>query len=132
MVYMAGSFFHYFAFPFAVTIVVSAIVSLPLVPLLCARLIRRRHAAQRSRFDLIAERAFNGLVARYGRALDTVLLHQPLTLIVAIATFGLTIALYIVIPKGFFPVQDTGMIQAIAEAPQSISFKGMARLQRQA
>ena len=106
-----GRLFHEFAITLAVTIVISAIVSLTLVPMLCARLIRHRPASQRSRFDLVAERAFNAIVASYGRALAVVLRHQPLTLFVAIATLGLTVALYIVIPKGFFPVQDTGMIQ---------------------
>jgi multidrug efflux pump len=127
---VVGRLFHEFAITLAVTIVISAIVSLTLVPMLCARLIRHRPEAQRNRFDLKAERAFNELVARYGRALDVVLRHQPLTLFVAIATLGLTIVLYVVIPKGFFPVQDTGMIQAISEAPQSVSFEAMAGLQR--
>jgi multidrug efflux pump len=127
---VVGRLFHEFAITLAVTIVISAIVSLTLVPMLCARLIRHRPDAQRNRFDLKAERAFNGLVARYGRALDIVLRHQPLTLFVAIATLAVTIVLYVVIPKGFFPVQDTGMIQAISEAPQSVSFEAMAGLQR--
>jgi multidrug efflux pump len=128
---VAGRLFHEFAVTLAVTIVISAIVSLTLVPMLCARLIRHRPEASRNRLDLMAERAFNALVGQYGRALDVVLRHQPFTLFVAIATLGLTIALYIMIPKGFFPVQDTGMIQAIAEAPQSVSFEAMAGLQRQ-
>jgi multidrug efflux pump len=128
---VVGRLFHEFAITLAVTIVISAVVSLTLVPMLCARLIRHRPDATRNRFDLLAERAFNGLVGQYGRALDVVLRHQPLTLVVAIATLGLTIVLYIVIPKGFFPVQDTGMIQAISEAPQSVSFEAMAGLQRQ-
>src|SRR5262249_10326072 len=123
--------FHEFAVTLAVTIVISAIVSLTLVPMLCARLIRRHASADRSRFDIAAESAFNALRARYERSLAIVLRHQPLTLIVAIATFALTILLYSSIPKGFFPVQDTGMIQAIAEAPQSISFPAMAGLERQ-
>ena len=110
---VAGRLFHEFAITLAVTIVISAIVSLTLVPMLCARLIRHRPNAQRNRADLLAERAFNAVVGQYGRALETVLRHQPLTLFVAIATLALTVALYIVIPKGFFPLQDTGMIQAI-------------------
>ncbi|MCI0468114.1 MAG: multidrug efflux RND transporter permease subunit [Beijerinckiaceae bacterium] len=128
---VTGRLFHEFAITLAVTIVISAIVSLTLVPMLCARLIRRRPQQERSRFDLAAERAFNSLRAYYGRALETVLRHQPLTLIVAIATLALTIVLYIAIPKGFFPVQDTGMVEAIAEAPQSVSFPAMAGIQRQ-
>ncbi|MBO0732782.1 MAG: multidrug efflux RND transporter permease subunit [Methylocapsa sp.] len=128
---VVGRLFHEFAITLAVTIVISAVVALTLVPMLCARLIRHQRAAGRSRFDLAAERAFNALRARYEGALAIVLRHQPLTLFVAIATLALTIALYVLIPKGFFPVQDTGMIQAVAEAPQAISFPSMAALQRQ-
>ncbi len=128
---VVGRLFHEFAITLAVTIVISAIVSLTLVPMLSARLIRRRPEAQRNRFDLTGERAFNRLVARYGQALDIVLRHQPLTLFVAVATLAITIVLYVIIPKGFFPVQDTGMIQAISEAPQSVSFQAMAGIQRQ-
>ncbi|MGH6796104.1 MAG: efflux RND transporter permease subunit, partial [Methylocella sp.] len=128
---VVGRLFHEFAITLAVTIAISAIVSLTFVPMLSARLIRHRPEAQRNRFDRTGERAFNGLVARYGQALDIVLRHQPLTLFVAIATLALTIVLYVAIPKGFFPVQDTGMIQAISEAPQSVSFAAMAGLQRQ-
>jgi multidrug efflux pump len=126
-----GRLFHEFAITLAVTIVISAVVSLTLVPMLCARLIHHRPEAERSRIDLWAERAFDAVVSAYGRALEVVLRHQPLTLFVAIATLGMTVALYIIIPKGFFPVQDTGMIQAISEAPQSVSFEAMARLQHQ-
>jgi multidrug efflux pump len=128
---VVGRLFHEFAVTLAVTIVISAVVSLTLVPMLSARLIRRHASADRSRFDLAAEAAFNALRTRYERSLAVVLRHQPLTLFVAIATFGLTILLYIVIPKGFFPVQDTGMIQAVAEAQQSVSFSAMAGVQRE-
>jgi multidrug efflux pump len=128
---VVGRLFHEFAITLAVTIVISAIVSLTLVPMLCARLIRHRPDAQRNRLDLLAERAFNELIESYGRALDIVLRHQPLTLFIAIATLALTVLLYVVIPKGFFPVQDTGMIQAVAEAPQGISFEAMSAVQRQ-
>jgi multidrug efflux pump len=126
-----GRLFHEFAITLAVTIVISAVVSLTLVPMMCARLIHHRPPHQRSRWDLWAERAFNAIIASYGRGLRIVLRHQPLTLFVAIATFALTIALYIMIPKGFFPVQDTGMIQGISQASQSISFEAMSALQRQ-
>src|ERR1700724_2399359 len=112
---VVGRLFHEFAITLAVTIVISAVVSLTLVPMLCAKLLKHQPDAQRNRFDLMGERAFDRLVARYGRALDIVLRHQPLTLFVAIATLAVTIVLYVVIPKGFFPVQDTGMIQAISE-----------------
>src|SRR6202023_3473086 len=112
---VVGRLFREFAITLAVTIVISAVVSLTLVPMLCAKLLKHQPDAQRNRFDLMGERAFDRLVARYGRALDIVLRHQPLTLFVAIATLAVTIVLYVVIPKGFFPVQDTGMIQAISE-----------------
>jgi multidrug efflux pump len=129
---VAGRLFHEFAITLAVTIVISAIVSLTLVPMLCARLIRHHPARERNRFDLLGERAFNRLARAYGRALETVLQHQPATLAAALAALALAIVLYALIPKGFFPVQDTGMIQAVLEAPQSVSFKAMAGLQREA
>ncbi len=126
---VVGRLFHEFAITLAVTIVISAVVSLTLVPMMCARLIRHRGEAERSGFDLRAERAFNAVIGGYGRALNWVLDRQPLTLVVALATLGLTVYLYYEIPKGFFPVQDTGMIQAITEAPQSVSYDEMASLQ---
>jgi multidrug efflux pump len=128
---VVGRLFHEFAITLAVTIVISAVVSLTLVPMLCAKLIRHRHESERSWFDLRAEAAFNWVIAQYGRALSVVLDHQPLTLLVALVTLGLTAWLYIVIPKGFFPVQDTGMIQGISEASESISYEAMARLQHE-
>jgi multidrug efflux pump len=128
---VVGRLFHEFAITLAVTIVISAIVSLTLVPMMCAKLIRRRPDIERSGFDLHAERAFNAIIERYGRALRWVLDRQPLTLAVAVLTLALTIGLYVVIPKGFFPVQDTGMIQGISEASQSISYEAMAKLQNQ-
>ena len=127
---VVGRLFHEFAITLAVTILISAVVSLTLVPMLCAKLVRHRPEAQRSRFDLRAERAFDWLVARYAAALDVVLDHEWLTLLVFAATLALTMVLYAVVPKGFFPVQDTGAIQAITVGPQSISFAGMARLQQ--
>jgi multidrug efflux pump len=126
---VVGRLFHEFAITLAVTIVISAIVSLTLVPMMCARLIRHRGEAERSGFDLRAERAFNAVIGGYGRALNWVLDRQPLTLVVALLTLALTVYLYYEIPKGFFPVQDTGMIQAITEAPQSVSYDEMASLQ---
>ncbi|MGF6229603.1 multidrug efflux pump [Inquilinus ginsengisoli] len=126
---VVGRLFHEFAVTLAVTIVISAVVSLTLVPMLCARLLRHRPAAERSRFDRGAERTFDWIVGRYGRALGWVLDHQALTLLVASATLGLTVALYVVIPKGFFPEQDTGMIQGISEAAQTISYAEMAKHQ---
>ena len=126
---VVGRLFHEFAITLAVTIVISAIVSLTLVPMLCARLIRHRSEAERSRFDVTADRAFNALIDGYGRALNWVLDRQPLTLLVAVATLVVTLLLYYQIPKGFFPVQDTGLIQAITEASQSVSYRRMAELQ---
>jgi multidrug efflux pump len=126
---VVGRLFHEFAITLAVTIVISAIVSLTLVPMMCARLIRHHPDAERTGFDLAAERAFNAVIAGYGRALNWVLDRQPLTLLVALITLGLTLLLYYQIPKGFFPVQDTGMIQAITEASQSVSYQQMTTLQ---
>src|SRR5204863_7396980 len=100
---VVGRLFHEFSITLAVTIVISAIVSLTLVPMLCARLIRHHPDAERTRFDLKAEQIFNTVIARYGRALNWVLDRQPMTLLVALATLALTILLYIAIPKGFFP-----------------------------
>src|SRR5579883_481126 len=128
---VVGRLFHEFAITLAVTIVISAIVSLTLVPMMCAKLIRHYSEAERSWFDIRAERVFEAIIAVYDRALNWVLDRQPLTLAVALLTLALTIYLYIIIPKGFFPVQDTGMIQGISEASQSISFPAMARLQGQ-
>src|SRR5271170_624906 len=126
---VVGRLFHEFAITLAVTIVISAVVSLTLVPMMCAKLIRHRPESERSYFDVTAERAFNAVIAQYGRALNWVLDRQPLTLLVAVLTLALTIVLYVLIPKGFFPVQDTGMIQAITQASQSISYPAMAELQ---
>ena len=126
---VVGRLFHEFAITLAVTIIISAVVSLTLVPMMCAKLIRHRPEAERSYFDVTAERAFNTVIAQYGRALNWVLDRQPLTLLVAVLTLALTIVLYVLIPKGFFPVQDTGLIQAITQASQSISYQAMAELQ---
>ena len=128
---VVGRLFHEFAITLAVTIVISAVVSLTLVPMMCARLIRHRPDAERTGFDLRAEHAFNAIIGGYGRALNWVLDRQPLTLLVAVLTLAVTVLLYYQIPKGFFPVQDTGMIQAITEASQSVSYQKMASLQNQ-
>ena len=98
--------------------------------MMCARLVKHRPEAQRSRFDLAAERGFNWVIDRYDRALNVVLEHQPLTLFIAVVTMAITVLLYIVVPKGFFPVQDTGVIQGISVAAQSTSFGAMAEHQR--
>jgi multidrug efflux pump len=126
---VVGRLFHEFAITLAVTIVISAVVSLTLVPMMCAKLIRHRPESERSTFDVKAEHVFNAVIAQYARALSWVLDRQFATLLVAIATLALTVLLYIEIPKGFFPIQDTGLIQAITEASQSVSYKSMAELQ---
>ena len=128
---VVGRLFHEFAITLAVTIVISAVVSLTLVPMMCAKLLHRTEPESESRLARWSNEKFQALIDRYGEALNWVLERQPLTLLVAVATLALTIALYIFIPKGFFPVQDTGVIQAITEAPQSVSFADMSRRQSQ-
>ncbi|HTV98437.1 MAG TPA: multidrug efflux RND transporter permease subunit [Steroidobacteraceae bacterium] len=127
---IVGRLFHEFAITLAVTIVISAAVSLTLVPMLCARLLHQRPPATRGAWDLRAERGFQWIIGKYARALDWVLDHQPLTLVVAGLTLVVTLLLYVFIPKGFFPVQDTGEIQGISEAAQSISYAAMAERQQ--
>ena len=126
---VVGRLFHEFAITLAVTIVISAVVSLTLVPMMCARLVRRRTEAERSRFDL-GESGFRMGLGPYGRALEDRARHQPLTFFVAIVTLALTVLLYMQIPKGFFPVQDTGLIQGITVARQDVSYAEMARRQQ--
>ena len=126
-----GRLFFEFAVTLAVTIVLSAVVSLTLVPMLCARMLRHREAQERSWFDRTSERVFDRLVAFYDRRLTWVLNHQGLTLVVAILTLALTAFQFVEIPKGFFPVQDTGEIQAISTASQDISFSAMAAKQQE-
>src|SRR6202453_53265 len=128
---VVGRLFHEFAITLSVTIVISAVVSLTLVPMMCAKLVRHRPDAQRSRFDLTAERGFNWVIGRYDRALNVVLEHQPLTLFIAVATMVITVLLYIAVPKGFFPVQDTGLIQGISVAAQTTSYGAMAQHQQE-
>jgi multidrug efflux pump len=127
---VVGRLFHEFAITLSVTIVISALVSLTLVPMMCARMVRDRPDSARSAWDLRAERAFHGLIERYGRALQWVLDRQGATLVVAVLTLGATLAMYGAMPKGFFPVQDTGSLQGISEAPQTISFAAMAQRQQ--
>ena len=127
---VVGRLFHEFAITLSVTIIISAVVSLTLVPMMCAKLLHHRPEAARSKWDLKADRGFNWVIGHYDRALNVVLAHQPLTLLVALATLGITVWLYIVVPKGFFPVQDTGVIQGISVTGQTASFKAMAEHQR--
>jgi multidrug efflux pump len=128
---VVGRLFHEFAITLAVTIVISAVVSLTLVPMMCAKLLHHTEEGSESRIARWSNEKFQALIDHYGRALNWVLERQPMTLLVAVATLVVTIALYIFIPKGFFPVQDTGVIQAITEAPQSVSFADMSRRQSQ-
>ena len=112
------------------TILVSAVVSLTLTPMMCARLLKHDPEAEKRTFYQVSERAFERVIAFYGRTLQWVLQHQTATLIVAVLTLALTIILYIIVPKGFFPVQDTGIIQGISEATQTVSFPAMTERQQ--
>src|SRR5450755_2387229 len=128
---IVGRLFREFAVTLSVTILVSAVVSLTLTPMMCSRLLKSTHGQKKSRFYVVSERAFESIIAFYGRTLKWVLQRQTATLLVAAATLLLTVVLYIFIPKGFFPVQDTGIIQGISEASQSISFPAMAERQQE-
>jgi multidrug efflux pump len=128
---VVGRLFREFAVTLAVTIIISAVVSLTLTPMMCSRILRHDPKEKQSRFYRWSERVFDDLIAFYGRTLRVVLRYQTITLLVAAATLVLTVVLYIVIPKGFFPVQDTGVIQGISQASQSISFDAMAEKQRE-
>jgi len=128
---IVGRLFREFAITLSVTILVSAVVSLTLTPMMCSRLLRSTHGRKQSRFYVASERAFERIIAFYGRTLKWVLQRQTATLLVAAVTLVLTVVLYIIVPKGFFPVQDTGIIQGISEAGQSISFAAMAEKQQE-
>src|SRR5947209_174619 len=127
---VVGRLFREFAVTLGITILISAVVSLTLTPMMCARLLRHTPPERQGRLYRWSEHAFDRIIAAYGTSLRWVLGHQPATLAVAAATLGLTVLLYVVVPKGFFPVQDTGTIQGISEAPQTISFPAMAALQQ--
>ncbi|MGA7984827.1 MAG: efflux RND transporter permease subunit, partial [Burkholderiales bacterium] len=127
---VVGRLFREFAITLAVAILISALVSLTLTPMMCARLLRHVPEAEQSAFYRASGRWFEAVIARYGKMLDWVLDRQGATLLVALATLVLTALLYVYVPKGFFPVQDTGVIQGISEAPQSISFSAMAERQQ--
>jgi len=128
---VVGRLFREFAVTLAVTIILSAVVSLTLTPMMCSRILRRTPKEQQGRFYRASERVFENVIAFYGRTLKFVLGYQTITLLVAAATLVLTIVLYIFIPKGFFPVQDTGEIQGISQAPATISFAAMEQKQQQ-
>ena len=127
---VVGRLFREFAITLAVAILISAVISLTLTPMMCAKLLRHVPEEKQGRFYRQSGLFFEKTIARYGQMLTWVLNHQKATLTVAIGTLVLTVLLYIVVPKGFFPVQDTGMIIGISEAPQSISFSAMAERQQ--
>ena len=130
---VVGRLFREFAVTLAVTIVISAVVSLTLTPMMCSRILRHDPKQKQTRLYRWSENFFNSLIAFYGRTLRVVLRYQTITLLVAAATLVLTVVLYIFIPKGFFPVQDTGVIQGISQvqASESISFEAMSEKQRE-
>jgi multidrug efflux pump len=125
---VVGRLFREFAVTLAVTILISAVVSLTLVPMLCAKLLKAKSAS--SHEQVHSGRWFNSLVAWYGRRLTWVLDRQRATLYVALATLVITVLLYVLIPKGFFPAQDTGLIQGVSEASEAISYSAMAERQQ--
>ena len=127
---IVGRLFREFAVTLSITIVVSAIVSLTLTPMMCALLLRHVPTAKQSRFYRMSERAFTTVIAWYGRTLKVVLRHQTLTLLVAVGTLILTGVLFALVPKGFFPVQDTGVVIGVTEAPQDVSFAAMSERQQ--
>ena len=127
---IVGRLFREFAVTLSVTILVSAVVSLTLTPMMCSRLLREHTGHEQGRFYQASERVFEKIIDFYGWTLRWVLKFRVITLVIAAATLVLTIWLYIVVPKGFFPVQDTGVIQGISEASQRISFPAMAQKQQ--
>jgi multidrug efflux pump len=127
---VVGRLFREFAVTLSVTILVSAVVSLTLTPMMCSRLLRAKGEARPGRFYKASEQFYERIIEFYGRTLQWVLKRQGATLLVAAAMLVLTVLLYIIVPKGFFPVQDTGVIQGISEAAQNISFPAMAEKQR--
>jgi len=127
---VVGRLFREFAITLAVAILISAVVSLTLTPMMCARLLHHTPESERSRFDLVIGRWFDRVIAGYGKMLTWVLGRQLLVLLIAGATLVFTVLLYVLVPKGFFPVQDTGIIQGISEAPQSVSFSAMSQRQQ--
>ncbi|HJX19941.1 MAG TPA: efflux RND transporter permease subunit, partial [Steroidobacteraceae bacterium] len=127
---IVGRLFREFALTLAAAILVSAAVALTLTPMMCAKLLKRPEERKEGRLGRAAERTFERIVHAYMTSLRTILAHQPAVLLIAAVTLVLTIALYVFIPKGLFPVQDTGVILAISEAPQNVSFPAMAARQQ--
>jgi len=128
---VVGRLFREFAITLSVTILISAVVSLTLVPMACAKLLKSDTAERENAFQRYSRVGFEKIIEIYGVMLNWVLDRQTFVLLIALATFGLTAFLYMVIPKGFFPLQDSGVIQAISEAPQSVSYAAMAERQQQ-
>ncbi len=127
---VVGRLFREFAVTLAVTILVSAFISLTLTPMMCSRLLRHKPEHEQSRFYHFTERFYTWVIAQYGKSLRWVLRYRTATLLVTLATLVLTLVMYVYVPKGFFPPQDTGVILGISEAPQTISFAAMAERQR--
>jgi multidrug efflux pump len=128
---IVGRLFREFAVTLAVTILVSAIVSLTLTPMMCAKLLKHRRVEDEGRFYRASEHAWDSVLGIYDRTLQWVLRHQTTTLLVAVGTLASTILLFMVVPKGFFPIQDTGVIQGVSEAAQTVSFQEMAKRQQE-
>jgi len=128
---VVGRLFREFAITLSVTILISAVVSLTLVPMACAKLLKPETETHENAFQRYSREGFDKIIELYGHALNWVLDRQTFVLLIALGTFALTAYLYIIIPKGFFPLQDTGVIQAISEAPQSVSYAAMAERQQQ-
>jgi multidrug efflux pump len=127
---IVGRLFREFAVTLAVTILVSAAVSLTLTPMMCAKLLKSKHGTEESRFYKVSENFFSRVIAFYGRTLKFVLKYQTTTLLVTIGTLVATLLLYVYVPKGFFPVQDTGVIMGISEGPENISFTALSQRQQ--
>src|SRR5437867_1438318 len=127
---IVGRLFREFAVTLSTTILVSAVVSLTLTPMMCSKLLKHKPMEEQSRFYQASEHAFQAVIEFYGKTLRWVLDHQTATLLVTGTTLAATILLFVIIPKGFFPVQDTGAILGISEAEQTVSFSAMARLQQ--
>jgi multidrug efflux pump len=127
---VVGRLFREFAITLAVTILVSAVVSLTLTPMMCSRILKSKAEARQTRFYHASEKVFSAVIAAYGRTLRVILRYRFATLLVTVGTLVGTLLLYVIVPKGFFPVQDTGVILGISEAPQTVSFKSMAERQQ--
>jgi multidrug efflux pump len=128
---IVGRLFREFAVTLAVTIIFSAFVSLTLTPMMAARILKHKPEHEQGRFYRWSEWCFVKTIEQYGKMVRVVLRHQPMTLLVAVGTLALTTYLYIVVPKGFFPIQDTGVILGISQAPETISFVAMGNKQQE-